>query len=135
MREKILIARHKKGPGKPGRKLLPLTEEMAENIEVMTGRGASHQDLANFCGMSPATLYRKLALNPELQNRLRRMKSIIGYHYKKRDIEYWNELIRRGAENRRLRKALQWKKFELMQKKNISYRRAHGIVKDALKEP
>jgi len=129
MIEKIILGHDKK---KLGRKPIIFTEEMMAHIKRLTMTGTSKKEIAETLGMGVATLFRKIASDKEFQEEVWRVQRLRRSPYKKRDMEYWNNLIRLGAENHRIRKSLQWKKFELMIKKGISYRRAHNLIKQML---
>lgn len=120
-------------PGlKRGRKAFIFTDEMKRYTHTQWIRGIDIEDIAESLGIAVVTLYRKIAGDKDFQGQLRRDRLRRRTKYKKRDIPYWNELISKGAINRRLRLALQWKKFELMNKKKISYGQVIRILDNAI---
>ncbi len=109
---------------KPGRKAIVFTEEMMVRVKQLWLRDFHMNEIADALGMGVATLHRKIAENKPFQEELMSTRRLRRKRYRKLDKEYWDRLIAQGAANKKLRRALQWKKFELMIKKNLSYREA-----------
>jgi len=91
-------------------------------------------EIAQLLGFSKPTFFRKKRTNPDF-----RQAVDSGYKrghrrtpYRKIDTEYWAEVDRRGSVNRKLRKAKQWKKFQLMIAKGDRYRQEIQYINNRL---
>jgi len=109
---------------KPGRKAIVFTDEMMERVKRLWVGGFQMTEIAESVGVGVATLYRKIAANKSFQEELKSKSRLRKTPYRKLDTEYWDKLTTQGAANKKLIRAIQWKKFELMKKNNISYREA-----------
>jgi len=130
MREQIIIRHNKRG--KCGRKPIPFTPEKMALVVRLTKQGLRHDEIAEYVGMAPATLFRKIAENKEYQKALWAIRRRLPTPYTKRDTEFWNELAVRGAESRRLRKIKSWRKFQLMIDKNMTYSQTINAIENML---
>ena len=63
------------GKSKKGRKEIKITEDMLKEIEVLSGRGFTQEDVYTYFCISHATWYEKVKKHPELIESFRRGKS------------------------------------------------------------